>query len=126
MDVQVFNSKDDLARAAADHAAEIIARHLRRLIPSSLVAFFIYDVSRDELVISHATGDGAALVRGLRISLGQRLSGWVAANRKTILNSDASLDLGETARAPSLRREYRNHDLEHTRAHFQLRALLKR
>jgi diguanylate cyclase (GGDEF)-like protein/putative nucleotidyltransferase with HDIG domain len=97
----------ELARALAGHrslpdAAEIIARHLRRLIPSSLIAFYIYDVNRDELVISHASGDGAALVRGLRISLGQRLSGWVAANRKTILNSDASLDLGDTARAPSL------------------------
>jgi diguanylate cyclase (GGDEF)-like protein/putative nucleotidyltransferase with HDIG domain len=97
----------ELARALAGHralpdAAEIIARHLRRLIPSTLTAFYIYDVSRDELVVNHATGDGATLVRGLRISLGQRLSGWVAANRKTILNSDASLDLGDTARAPSL------------------------
>jgi GAF domain-containing protein len=37
--------------------------------------------------------------------LGQRLSGWVAANRQTILNSDPMLDFGEAARtfSPRLR-----------------------
>jgi GAF domain-containing protein len=37
--------------------------------------------------------------------MGQRLSGWVAANRQTIVNSDPMLDLGEVARAlkPPLR-----------------------
>lgn len=37
--------------------------------------------------------------------MGQRLSGWVGANRQTILNSDPMLDLGEVARAlrPPLR-----------------------
>jgi diguanylate cyclase (GGDEF)-like protein len=39
----------------------------------------------------------------MRIALGQRLSGWVAANRQTISNSDASLDLGDAAKSPSLR-----------------------
>jgi diguanylate cyclase (GGDEF)-like protein len=35
--------------------------------------------------------------------LGQRLSGWVGANRQTISNSDATLDLGDVAKAPSVR-----------------------
>jgi len=50
-------------------------------------------------------GDAGSLVKGLRIPLGQRLSGWVAANRQTILNSDPTLDLGDIARAvtPRLR-----------------------
>jgi len=43
------------------------------------------------------------LIRGIRIALGQRLSGWVAANRQTISNSDASLDLGDVARSSALR-----------------------
>jgi diguanylate cyclase (GGDEF)-like protein len=34
----------------------------------------------------------------MRMALGQRLSGWVAANRKTIANSDAALDLGDSLR----------------------------
>jgi diguanylate cyclase (GGDEF)-like protein len=41
----------------------------------------------------------------LRISLGERLSGWVGAHRQTIVNSDPVLDLGEeaTAAVPRLR-----------------------
>ena len=31
------------------------------------------------------------------MALGQNLSGWVAANRQTIMNSDAALDLGDMA-----------------------------
>src|SRR5581483_2302208 len=44
-------------------------------------------------------------IKGLKIPLGQRLSGWVAANRQTIVNSDPTLDLGEVARrfSPRLR-----------------------
>src|SRR4029077_8806584 len=37
------------------------------------------------------------------IVLGQRLSGWVAANRQTISNSDATLDLGDAAISDALR-----------------------
>jgi diguanylate cyclase (GGDEF)-like protein/putative nucleotidyltransferase with HDIG domain len=100
----------ELARALAGQAStsdtgDIIAKHLRRLVPSSLCVFYIYDASADELEAKHAMGDAASVVKGLRIQLGQRLSGWVAANRQTILNSDPVLDLGEVARCvtPRLR-----------------------
>ena len=96
-----------LARALAGHvsiadAGDVIAKHLRRLIPSSLCVFFIQDHSTGDLEARHVIGDGTPLVRGLRMGLGQRLSGWVAANRQTILNSDATLDLGDIARSSSL------------------------
>jgi len=74
-------------------AGDVIAKHLRRLIPSSLCVFYFYDRAADELEAKHVVGEGSAQVRGLRIALGQRLSGWVAANRQTISNSDARLDL---------------------------------
>ena len=45
-----------------------------------------------------AFGDLTSAVKGMRIALGERLSGWVAANRQVILNSDPSLDLGDIAR----------------------------
>jgi diguanylate cyclase (GGDEF)-like protein len=83
--------------------ADSIWRHLRRLVPSSLCVFFLYDIESDELVAVHAAGDSASLIQGIRIGLGQRLSGWVAANRRTIVNSDPLLDFGETARAISPR-----------------------
>src|SRR6266850_6576723 len=96
-----------LARALASQSsfsdvAEIIARHLKRLIPSTLCVFYVFDRARDEIEAQYAVGDGASLVRGIRMSLGTRLSGWVAANRQTICNSDPVLDLGDTARSHAL------------------------
>ena len=81
------------------NVTDVISRHLRRLIPCSLCIIFVYEVSSDEIVLAHADGDNASLVAGLRMALGQRLSGWVAAHRQTIRNSDPVLDLGEAARA---------------------------
>ena len=63
---------------------DIISKHLRRLIPSSLLALYSYDGDADELVAVHAAGEHAAIVSGMRVGMGQRLSGWVAANRRTI------------------------------------------
>jgi putative nucleotidyltransferase with HDIG domain len=94
----------DLARSltasmGVQDGTELIAKHLRRLVPSSACVFYIYDVYTDELVATHASGEHAAHIKGLRVPIGQRLSGWVAANRQTIRNSDPVLDLGESARA---------------------------
>ncbi len=79
-------------------AADMIAKHLRRIVPASTCVFFLYDTEKDELVASHASGDNASYFAELRIPRGQRLTGWVAANKQTILNSDPVLDLGEAAR----------------------------
>jgi diguanylate cyclase (GGDEF)-like protein len=56
-------------------------------------------------VAAHAAGENSSHFSDIRIAMGQRLSGWVAANRQTIVNSDPMLDLGEVARAlkPPLR-----------------------
>jgi putative nucleotidyltransferase with HDIG domain len=94
----------DLARSltasmGVQDGTDLIAKHLRRLLPSSACVFYIYDVDADELVAMHASGEHAAHIKGLRVPIGQRLSGWVAANRQTIRNSDPVLDLGESARA---------------------------
>jgi diguanylate cyclase (GGDEF)-like protein len=60
--------------------------------------FFLYDDKTGEIEACHVVGTGSTHVEGLRIPLGQRLSGWVAANRQTIVNSDPVLDLGDIAR----------------------------
>jgi diguanylate cyclase (GGDEF)-like protein/putative nucleotidyltransferase with HDIG domain len=77
---------------------DVIAKHLRRIVPASVVAFYIYDVNTDDLVSSHTTGTHASHLLGLRIRRGERLTGWVAANKQTIANADPSLDLGDVAR----------------------------
>lgn len=86
-------------------AADILANHLRRLIPFAQSVLFWYHSPTDELEVKHATGHLSSVVKGVRIQPGQRLSGWVAANRQTIVNSDPILDLGEVARTavPRLR-----------------------
>ncbi len=82
---------------------DVVVKHLRRMVPSSLFVFYTYDVDADELIASYASGEHAGMVGGLRIPLGQRLTGWVGAHRQTIRNSDPVLDLGESARAASPR-----------------------
>jgi putative nucleotidyltransferase with HDIG domain len=86
-------------------AADIIYKHLRRLVPATTCVFFLYDSTADELAAAHAAGENSSHFADVRIAMGQRLSGWVAANRQTIVNSDPMLDLGEVARAlkPPLR-----------------------
>jgi diguanylate cyclase (GGDEF)-like protein len=79
--------------------SDIIAKHIRRLVPCSLCVFYLLESASDELVASHVSGEQAGLISGLRIERGQRLSGWVAANRQTIRNSDPVLDFGESARS---------------------------
>ena len=85
--------------------ADIVSRQIRGLVPFSLAVFYMYDVKRDELIATHVTGEIGPFISDLRISRGERLSGWVAANRQSILNSDPTLDLGEisTQTVPPLR-----------------------
>jgi putative nucleotidyltransferase with HDIG domain len=100
----------DLARSLSGRinfadAADIISKHLRRMVPASTCVFYLYDDVEDELVARSASGEHSGHFADLRIPRGQRLTGWVAANRLSILNSDPVLDLGEAARSmrPPLR-----------------------
>jgi putative nucleotidyltransferase with HDIG domain/diguanylate cyclase (GGDEF)-like protein len=94
----------ELARALGGEngistSGDVVAHHLRQFFPATICVFFRYDPKHDELVAAYASGDGAFVLKGARIGLGERLSGWVAANRRTILNSDPALDLSEELRA---------------------------
>lgn len=98
----------ELARALAGHASiadtgNVISKHLRRLVPFAQSVLYLYDPTLDELEAKHAVGEVSTVVKGLHIPLGQRLSGWVAANRQTIANSDPALDLGDISRTQTLR-----------------------
>ena len=81
------------AQTVLADASEEIGQRLLSLTPGRLVALFLHDAHTGEIVLTHASGTGAESLRGARIGLGERLSGWVAANRRTICNSDAALDL---------------------------------
>ncbi len=90
-------------RMSVADIGDVLLKHLRRIVPSSLCVFYIYDKETADLVASHVSGENAEAIHGLRIRLGERLSGWVGANRQSIRNSDPVLDFGETGRMMSPR-----------------------
>jgi diguanylate cyclase (GGDEF)-like protein/putative nucleotidyltransferase with HDIG domain len=77
---------------------DVIAKHLRRIVPASDIVFYVYEAQTDDLVSLHAAGSHSSHLLGLRIPRGERLTGWVAANKQTIVNADPVLDLGEGSR----------------------------
>jgi len=74
--------------------AEAIWWHVRRMVPAALAAIYVPDDRSRELVLRHASGTGADRVEGLRIGVGQGVSGWVADNGATLTSSYPALDLG--------------------------------
>ena len=71
------------------------AQSLRQQLPATVYALFEYDSRSDSLVCNNAVGDPQNLLSGLVIPVGERVSGWCGANRRTAINSDASLDLAQ-------------------------------
>ncbi|MBE3095631.1 MAG: HD domain-containing protein, partial [Planctomycetes bacterium] len=84
-----------IGHATLGDAAEIMSRHLRRLVPASLIVFFVRDPASDILTPAHVSGLEGDILKGLRIPLGHGLSGWVAANRTTMVNANPALDLAD-------------------------------
>lgn len=73
-----------------------LGQAVRQLTPSSACAFFRYSPESDDLFCEYVSDEKFGALLGLRIRPGERVTGWVAANRQTISNSDATLDLGQT------------------------------
>jgi putative nucleotidyltransferase with HDIG domain len=71
----------------------IVSKHLGKLTTFSAVALFGVTENGQAIRCLYADRQLAELVGGPEISLGERLSGWVAAHRTPIWNSDATLDL---------------------------------
>ena len=96
-----------LSRVASGDAsiADVLAlgsRLLADIVPVATGAWFVPDGVRDSLTVAEAFGPAAAALRGATMPVGERLTGWVAANRQCIINSDAALDLGAKAETASL------------------------
>ncbi len=86
-----------------EEIGNILFANLRRLVPHTFGVLFVYSKDTDELLAAYVSGESASLVTGMTVTMGQRLTGWVAANRQTIRNSDPMLDLGEVAKSISPR-----------------------
>ena len=89
----LFELSQDLgASLSLDETLSVFSVKLKRLVPYDSVAIY---VRRDNILTpEHVSGDNFRLFASLRIPLGQGLSGWVAQNRKPIINGNPSVEPG--------------------------------
>jgi putative nucleotidyltransferase with HDIG domain len=85
----------DFADRSWDDAADLVTYRLSQVVPVSRVAVFAYDTAADGLVCASTHGPGLTALHGKPRRLGEGLSGWVAANRRSIVNSLPALDLAD-------------------------------
>jgi diguanylate cyclase (GGDEF)-like protein/putative nucleotidyltransferase with HDIG domain len=89
----LFELSQDLgASLSLGETLSVFSVKLRRLVPYDAIA--IYVKRGGELIPEHVSGDNFRLFASLRIPLGQGLSGWVAQNRKPIINGNPSVEPG--------------------------------
>jgi putative nucleotidyltransferase with HDIG domain len=87
--------------ASMSELGEIVWSQFKMRLPASTFVLYGYDRADDSIVAVYEAGVDRYPVRTTRIPLGERLSGWVAATGQAVVNSDARLDLDETARDSS-------------------------
>jgi putative nucleotidyltransferase with HDIG domain len=82
--------------SASDAASALAAAHatLERLMPVDTTTLYVYDPRCDALAVECAVGLHQHALAAMTIGRGQRLTGWVAAHGRSVVNSDAALDLG--------------------------------
>jgi len=90
-----------LARAVSGNASlsdvgALAWMTLRNVVPANSMALFVEDERQDLLTVAHAAGAHAAMLRQLKKARGGGIAGWVAVNRRGVLNADPALDLGLT------------------------------
>jgi diguanylate cyclase (GGDEF)-like protein/putative nucleotidyltransferase with HDIG domain len=89
----LFELSQDLgASLSLGETLSVFSVKLKRLVPYDSIA--IYVVRGDVLVPEHTSGDNFRLFASLKIPIGQGLSGWVAQNRKPIINGNPSVEPG--------------------------------
>ena len=89
----LFEMAQDLGNSLSlQETLMLMATRLKRLIEYSAVA--IYVIREDALVPEYVSGDDFKLFSSLRIPMGQGLSGWVAENKRPIVNGNPSVEPG--------------------------------
>jgi diguanylate cyclase (GGDEF)-like protein/putative nucleotidyltransferase with HDIG domain len=89
----LFEMTSDLGTSLSlDETLSVVAKRLRRMIPYD--AIVIYILRDGALIPQFVYGEDFRLFSSLEIPMGQGLSGWVAENRKPILNGNPSVEPG--------------------------------
>jgi diguanylate cyclase (GGDEF)-like protein/putative nucleotidyltransferase with HDIG domain len=89
----LFELSQDLgASLSLTETLSVFSVKLKPMVPYDAIAIYIKRES--ELVPEYVNGDNYRLFSSLRIPIGQGLSGWVAHNRKPIINGNPSVEPG--------------------------------
>src|SRR5438874_3768721 len=89
----LFELSQDLgASLSLGETLSVFSVKLKPMVPYDAIA--IYIKREEELVAEFVNGDNYRLFSSLRIPIGQGLSGWVAHNRKPIINGNPSVEPG--------------------------------
>ena len=107
--------------------ADLVLHRLGSVIPFEAAVVLVYDAASDELVCETVHGTALMAQRGRRLRVGQGLTGWVAAHKKTVLNSPGALDSDDDQAAvlkevleqhehPDHERRYSGRSGDHVRA----------
>ena len=90
---QLFELAQDLGSSLSlNETLSLLAIRLKKLVPYDSLAIY---VQRDEVLkAEYVSGENFRLFSSLEIPLGQGLSGWVAENRKAIVNGNPAVEPG--------------------------------
>jgi len=92
----MFELSQDLGNSLSlGETLSVLSMRLRRLVPyDSMVVFLLKD---EHLVPELVSGDNFRLLSSLNIKVGEGLCGWVAENRKPIVNGNPEVEAGYVA-----------------------------
>jgi diguanylate cyclase (GGDEF)-like protein/putative nucleotidyltransferase with HDIG domain len=79
----------------------LISAKLSNLVPFSCAALFLYDQDNETLRCRFATGTDAEIIQQVAVTIGEGMTGWVARNRRPLVNARPSADF-EAAGLPVL------------------------
>lgn len=91
-----------LARAVSGNASlsdvgALAWMTLRNVVPATSMALFVEDERQDLMTVVHAAGAHVQMLRQLKKARGGGIAGWVAVNRRGVVNADPALDVGLAA-----------------------------
>jgi diguanylate cyclase (GGDEF)-like protein/putative nucleotidyltransferase with HDIG domain len=89
----LFELTQDLGNSLSlDETLSVVTVRLRKMVPYDAIAVYISDGR--SLIPHYVNGENYRLFSSLAIPMGEGLSGWVAENRKSIINGNPSVESG--------------------------------
>jgi diguanylate cyclase (GGDEF)-like protein/putative nucleotidyltransferase with HDIG domain len=89
----LFELTQDLGSSLSlDETLSVVSTRLKKMVPYDAIA--VYVCRANVLIPQYVNGENYRLFSSLEIPMGEGLSGWVAENRKSILNGNPSVESG--------------------------------